>query len=51
MFTLIALAIVMFAGRFLVKGYERHLDTQVGPWIARDMQLQRIEARHSIDPR
>ena len=51
MFTLLALAIAVTGGRFLVKGYERHLDAKVGPWIAQEMQLQRIEARHRIDPR
>jgi hypothetical protein len=51
MFTLLALTIAVVGGRFVVKGYERHLDAQVGPWIAHDMQPQRIQARHSIDPR
>lgn len=51
MFTLLALAIAVIGGRFLVKGYERHLDAQVGPWIADELQPQRIRARHSIDPR
>lgn len=51
MFTLLALAIVVIGGRFLTKLYERHLDAQVGPWIAGELQPQRIHARHGIDPR
>ncbi|WP_233021461.1 hypothetical protein [Rhodopseudomonas boonkerdii] len=45
MWTLLALAIVVFGGRFLVKLYERHLDTQVGPWIADELQSHRTERR------
>ncbi len=51
MFTLLALAITVIGGRFLVKLYERHLDTQVGPWIAGELQPQRSRVRHGIDPR
>jgi hypothetical protein len=45
MWTLLALAIVVFGGRFLVKLYERHLDTQVGPWIADELRPQRSGSR------
>lgn len=47
MWTLLALAIVVFGGRFLVKLYERHLDAQVGPWIAGELQAHRSERRHA----
>jgi hypothetical protein len=50
MWTLLALAIVVFGGRFLVKLYERHLDRQVGPWIAAELQPHR-SGRRSIDYR
>lgn len=50
MWTLLALAIAL-GGRFLVKIYERHLDTQVGPWIARELQPQRIYARVPVERR
>lgn len=51
MWTLLALAIVMMGGRSLVKLYERHLDTQVGPWIAGELQPQRSYARYPIERR
>jgi hypothetical protein len=51
MWTLLALAIVIFGGRTLVKFYERHLDRQLGPWIAGDLALQRIPARRDGERR
>ena len=51
MFTLLALAIVTVGGRFLTKLYERHLDAQVGPWIANELQPQRSHAQRRIDYR
>jgi hypothetical protein len=51
MFTLLALAITVIGGRFLVKRYERHLDTQLGPWIVGELQPQRSHLRRSRDPR
>lgn len=51
MWTLLALAIVLFGGRFLVKHYERYLDAQVGPWIAGELQPQRSQAQRQIDYR
>jgi hypothetical protein len=51
MFTLLALAIAVIGGRFIVKGYARHLDAQVGPWIAKELQPQRIPTRAGSDRR
>jgi hypothetical protein len=51
MFTLLALAIAVIGGRFIVKGYERHLDAQMGPWIAQELQPQRIQKRSGINRR
>jgi hypothetical protein len=51
MFTLLALAITVIGGRFLVKRYERHLDAQLGPWIVGELQPQRSRSRRSRDPR
>lgn len=51
MWTLLALSIVVFGGRFLVKLYERHLDTQAGPWIAGELHPQRSHAHRRIDYR
>jgi hypothetical protein len=51
MFTLLALAIASVGGRFLLKSYERHLDSQLGPWIARELQPQRTPASRTVDHR
>lgn len=51
MFTLLALAIAVIGGRFVVKGYERHLDEQMGPWMAHELQPQRVRVSRGIDRR
>lgn len=51
MFTLLALSLASIGGRFLVKNYERHLDTQVGPWIVGELQPQRSQAPRPGDHR
>jgi hypothetical protein len=45
MLTLIGLLLLAAAGWVAVKFYERHLDAQMGPWIASELSPQRSRPR------